>query len=161
MTRNDFESLFLPVLENAGYDLVDLKLSSQNRKMLIQIFIDHAGASGTDANSGITFDDCEKVSSILGECLDREAPELDGYLLEVSSPGIDRILKKEKDFNRFAGSQVKVKLKHPVEGTKIFYGEIIKCEDGVLYLTGNQIFRLSDTAEVRLHYSEEDIFKKK
>ena len=161
MTRNDFENLFAPVLEQAGYDLVDLKLSSQNRKMLIQVFIDHLNAEQPDANGGINFADCEKVSNILGDCLDSEHPEIDGYLLEISSPGIDRILKREKDFNRFAGATVKLKLRQPLDGTKVFYGEIIKCENGILYINGCAPFQLADIAEARLHYSDEEIFTKK
>ena len=160
MTRNEFETLFTPILERTGYDLADLKISSQNKKLLIQVFIDHLNAETADANGGINFDDCEKVSAVLGDFLDNEIPGLDGYMLEISSPGIDRILKKEKDFNRFAGSEVKIKLKSPVEGTKVFYGGIIRCENGVLYITGSQHFNLSDIAEARLHYSDEEIFKK-
>lgn len=161
MTRDDFETLFMPVLEQAGYDLVDLKLSSQNRKMLIQVFIDHLNAENSDANGGINFADCEKVSNILGDCLDKEHPEIDGYLLEISSPGIDRILKREKDFRRFAGSPVKLKLKKPLDGTKVFYGDIVKCENGILYIAGCAPFKLEDIAEARLHYSDQDIFIKK
>lgn len=160
MTRNEFETLFTPVLEENGYELVDLKLSSQNKKLLIQVFIDHLNAKSTDANGGINFDDCEKASNALGNFLDAQMPDLDGYMLEISSPGIDRILKKEKDFNRFAGSEIKIKLKAPLEGTKIFYGKIIRCENGMLYISGNQHFNLSDIAEARLHYSDEEIFKK-
>lgn len=160
MTRNEFENLFTPALENAGYELVDIKLSNQNKKMLIQVFIDRLDASGNDANGGITFSDCEKASNALGNLLDEEVPELDGYLLEISSPGIDRILRKERDFNRFAGSQVKIKLRQPLEGTKIFYGEIIRCEGEKLYLKGCPPFSLSGIAEARLHYSDEEIFKK-
>ena len=161
MEKKVFETLFTPVLEQIGYELIDLKLSNQNRKLLIQAFIDHAEATGNDANGGITFDDCEKASSALGKCLDDEMPELDGYLLEISSPGMDIILKKEKDFNRFAGSTVKVKLKKPLEGTKVFYGEILNCENGILCLAGGLNFKLTDTEEIRLHYSDEDIFKKR
>lgn len=160
MNIQEFENLFTPVLEKTGYELADLKLSSQNKKMLIQVFIDRIDATGKDANSGITFSDCEKASNALGSLLDEKMPELDGYLLEVSSPGIDRVLKKEKDFNRFSGATVKLKLKKPLEGTKIFYGEIIKCENGLLYLNGCPAFSLSDIAEARLHYSDAEIFKK-
>ena len=161
MEKKVFETLFIPVLEQISYELTDIKLANQNKKLLIQVFIDHANATGNDANGGITFDDCEKASSALGKCLDEKMPNLDGYLLEVSSPGMDRVLKKEKDFNRFAGSTVKIKLKKPLDGTKVFYGEILNCENGTLHLAGGLSFSLTDTEEIRLHYSDEEIFKKR
>ena len=59
------------------------------------------------------------------------------------------------------GSPVKLKLKKPLDGTKVFYGDIVKCENGIRYIAGCAPFKLEDIAEARLHYSDQDIFIKK
>ncbi|MEW6313846.1 MAG: ribosome maturation factor RimP [Pseudomonadota bacterium] len=109
----DLEALLDATLAGLGYELVDLEVSGKRR--LLRVFIDKAGGAG-----GIGVDDCERVSHHLTRLFAVENVDYDR--LEVSSPGLDRALKKERDFTRFAGEKVQVKLRLPLEGRKKFVG---------------------------------------
>jgi len=100
-----------------GYELVDVELS--NRGRMLRIFIDKT-AGGPQGAGGITVDDCARVSNQLARVL--EVEDIDYDRLEVSSPGLDRPLKKEADFARFAGEQARLTLRVPVEGRRNFTG---------------------------------------
>lgn len=95
------ELLITPVLDDFGYELVDLQYKKEGSSMALRIFIDKPG--------GITLDDCVAVSREVGAILEIEDPIKAGYRLEVSSPGLDRPLKKPADFERFSGQKIKVK----------------------------------------------------
>ena len=95
------EALIGPILDDFGYELVDLQYKKEGRSMALCIFIDKPG--------GITLDDCVTVSREVGAILEIEDPIKAGYRLEVSSPGLDRPLKKPADFERFAGQKIKLK----------------------------------------------------
>lgn len=109
------------VVEAAGLELVELELKGTGRNHLLRVYIDKP--------EGVTHEDCQLVSDRFGEQI--EAGNLiDGqYTLEVSSPGVERKLKKAKDFERFVGQKVKVFLKEPVEGKKFFEGALQSFED--------------------------------
>lgn len=154
MDKSKLESEVEKALDAAGFELVDLKLASHNGKPLIQVYADRAVG-------GINLDDCGKLSEDVGACLDANDFYPNGYFLEVSSPGMDRVLKKEKDFKRFAGQQIKVRLKRPVNNSRVYYGDIAGFENGQLLLTGDLKFSLEDIDEARLHPAEDEIFKKK
>ncbi|MBI5909442.1 MAG: ribosome maturation factor RimP [Betaproteobacteria bacterium] len=117
-----------------GYELVSVDLS--NRGRMLRIFIDKpaAGAQGPQGAlaSGITVDDCARVSNQLARVL--EVEEFDYDRLEVSSPGLDRPLKKEADFVRFAGEQARLALRVPVEGRRNFTGRMRAVAGGKLQL---------------------------
>jgi ribosome maturation factor RimP len=103
-----------------GYDLVDAEKSAGG---LLRVFIDHVpGASESVARQFITVDDCEKVTRQLQYVLEVEGCAYER--LEVSSPGLDRPLKKAADYARFAGEQVELTLKEPFKGRKKFSGEL-------------------------------------
>ncbi len=107
-----------------GYDLVDAEKSAGG---LLRVYIDHPAGEG-GAERFINVDDCEKVTRQLQHVL-----EVDGVLyerLEVSSPGLDRPLKKAADYARFAGEQVELTLKEPFQGRKRFEGELRPNADG-------------------------------
>jgi len=106
----DLSSLLDTTLAGLGYELVDVERSG--RGAMLRIFIDKPG--------GITVDDCASVSHHLSRVLTVENVDYDR--LEVSSPGLDRPLKKERDFERFAGQKAKVKLRVPVDGQRNFVG---------------------------------------
>ncbi|MEA3306455.1 MAG: ribosome maturation factor, partial [Elusimicrobiota bacterium] len=74
----------------------------------------------------------------------------DSYILEISSPGLDRVIKKEKDFIRFAGKKVKVKLKNPYNGSRVYREELKGFEDGRVILANELKFKMEDISEVRL-----------
>jgi len=161
MNTDELEKLMSAAAEKAGYEITDVRISAQRGKPLLQFFIDRLGSDSADANGGITLDDCGLLSDILGKALDAGGYYADGYCLEISSPGTDRVLKTERDFNRFAGAPVKIRLKTPREGTRVFYGNIDVAEKGILKLAGNLNFNLTDIDEVRLHYSDDEILRRK
>jgi ribosome maturation factor RimP len=115
------ESWIRATLESFGYELVDLESS---RSGLLRVFI--------DSPRGITVDDCARVSHHLTRAFAVEG--IDYERLEVSSPGLDRPLKRIEDYARFAGRDASVKLKLPVDGRRRFEGRLIGVEDGRIVL---------------------------
>ncbi|MCX7143167.1 MAG: ribosome maturation factor RimP [Proteobacteria bacterium] len=113
-----------------GYELVSVELS--NRGRMLRIFIDKAAEAAGAVAGGITVDDCARVSNQLARVL--EVEDVDYDRLEVSSPGLDRPLKKEADFVRFAGEQVRLSLRVPVGGRRNFIGVMRAVTDGKLEL---------------------------
>ncbi len=112
-------------VKQAGYEFVDLKYGKRGKSWFMQVF--------ADTEDGITLSDCEKLSKKLEYELDRH-PELlkHAYRLEVSSPGLDRPLKSEQDFNKFKGKKTKLKFYGPFENYRNWTGKIIEARDGKL-----------------------------
>jgi len=154
MDKSKIETEVENVLAQTGFELVDLKTASHNGKPLLQIFVDREVG-------GVLLDDCGVLSEKIGEYLDANNIYENGYFLEVSSPGVDRVVRTEKDFKRFAGQQIKVRLKRPVSGSRVFYGDIIGFENGQVLLSGDLKFSLEDIDEARLNPADEEIFKRK
>ena len=119
----DLYGLIEKTVTQLGYELADLEVS--NRGKLLRLFIDKP--------EGITIDDCVLVSNQLGNVLAVEN-DVDYDRLEVSSPGLDRALKKEADFIRFLESKASVKVRMPIEGRKNFLGVLKGVEDGDLLI---------------------------
>ena len=119
----DLYGLIEKTVTQLGYELADLEVS--NRGKLLRLFIDKP--------EGITIDDCVLVSNQLGNVLAVEN-DIDYDRLEVSSPGLDRALKKEADFIRFLESKATVKVRMPIEGRKNFLGVLKAVEDGDLLI---------------------------
>ncbi len=115
------ESWIRATLAGLGYELVDLEAS---RSGLMRVFI--------DSPRGITVDDCARVSNHLTRALAVEG--IDYERLEVSSPGLDRPLKRIEDYARFAGREATVKLKLPLDGRRRFEGRLLGVEDGRIVL---------------------------
>ena len=107
-----------PIAQNAGCYIYDVEFVKEGGVWFLRIFADKE-------EGGITLNECEVISRALSDALDREAPIEKNYYLEVSSPGLDRPLKKEKDFIRYAGYDVEIKLYKPLNGTKQLEGELI------------------------------------
>lgn len=118
----DFQALLETTLSGLGYELVDLERSGKGR--LLRIFIDKAG--------GVNVDDCAAVSHHLSRVLTVENVAYDR--LEVSSPGLDRLLRKERDFVRFTGQKARVKLRVPVDGQRNFVGVLRETRAGKVQL---------------------------
>lgn len=116
----DLYGVLEPAIVGLGYELVDLELS--NRGRMIRIFIDKPG--------GIMVDDCALVSNHVSRLLAVEM-DFDYDRLEVSSPGLDRPIKKEADFIRFSGEKIQIKLRVPVNGRKNYIG-VLQGVDGVM-----------------------------
>lgn len=136
----DVVRLVETTLTGMGYELVDFEMSGRG---LYRVFIDQP--------SGITLDDCERVSNQLTRLFAVE--NVNYERLEVSSPGLDRPLKKEADFVRFRGSKANLKLRMPLEGRRKFTGILGEVKDGVLQLEmdGEQVaIELSNLDKARL-----------
>ncbi len=118
----DLHRLVAKTLEGLGYELVDLERSAKGR--LMRVFMDKPG--------GVNLDDCAAVSQHLSRVLTVENVKYDR--LEISSPGLDRPLKSEKDFVRFAGLPARVKLRVPMEGQRNFVGVLRQTEHGKVQL---------------------------
>ena len=116
---SDLYGLIDKTVTQLGYELVDLEVS--NRGKLLRLFIDKP--------EGITIDDCVLVSNQLGNVLAVEN-DIDYDRLEVSSPGLDRVLKKEADFIKFVDAKASIKLRMPMEGRKNFVGVLKGLVDG-------------------------------
>jgi ribosome maturation factor RimP len=110
--------LELPV-EALGFELADLKFAQSGGGAVLRIFIDRSAHGET---AGVTVEDCARVSHAVGEVLDAEDPIKRRYSLEVSSPGLDRVLRKRAHFERFVGERVFVELKLPLDGRRRFAG---------------------------------------
>ncbi|MGB9886355.1 MAG: ribosome maturation factor RimP [Moorellales bacterium] len=133
--KDRLTAILEPVVEASGYELVDLEYQKESGRWVLRLFI--------DGPEGITLDDCEKVSERVGRYLDELDPIPHRYFLEVSSPGINRSLRKDKDFERFRGQPISVRTFAPVEGRRQFRGELGGLESGcVLVREGDTLWRI-------------------
>lgn len=115
-----------PIVERNNFDLVDVEYVKEGTYWYLRVFIDKAG--------GINIDDCQIVSEELSKQLDKFDPIKTAYHLEVSSPGLDRPLKSDKDFERHLGEDVEVHLYEPYEESKIHQGKLIDFFDNRLII---------------------------
>ena len=138
--------LLEPIVEANGLELVDLEFVKEGVNWYLRVYIDKKG--------GVTLDDCEVVSRTLEAKLDEKDPIEQAYILEVSSPGLDRPRKKEADFVKFQGEIIDVKLYKAVNGSKQYQGKLLGLENGMLSIeedNGNVVtFEHKDAASVRL-----------
>ena len=136
------ENIMTEILAGSDFELVDVEYVKEH-DWYLRIFVDKAG--------GIDLDDCQAISEKLSAQLDELDLISGAYILEVSSPGIDRILKKDKDFVREAGKVVDVTLYAPLDGKKNFAGELVRRDDDFLYLKDIAPLPRDKVALVRLH----------
>jgi len=122
------EELIGPTVEAMGFGLVRIEMSGMKRPRL-QIMVERRDGAG------ITVDDCADVSRAVAAVMDVEDPVRGAYILEVSSPGIDRPLVRLADFERFAGLEAKVHLKHEINGRKRLKGRLLGVSDDTVRLT--------------------------
>jgi ribosome maturation factor RimP len=128
--------LIEPVVSSLGYELVGIEFL-QGKGAILRVYIDH--------ESGIKIDDCERVSHQLSGLLDVEDVIKGRYALEVSSPGLDRPLFTLDQFQRFVGSEVRIRLVRPIEGRRNFHGVLLGIEkddaapEVVLEMDGTQV----------------------
>jgi ribosome maturation factor RimP len=132
-----------PGIRSLGYELVGVEfLTGGKGGSLLRVYIDR--------EDGISVDDCQKVSYQVSGVLDVEDPIPGHYTLEVSSPGLDRLLFRPEDFERFAGQLVKLRLMHPVEGQRKFKGRLAGMRAGnvVIEVDGSEICLPVDQIEL-------------
>ena len=133
MQKHYLQDLIEPQVEKLGFELVRVITIGQANPTL-QVMIDVA-----DGSRDITVDDCAGVSRILSDLLDEKDPIKDKYILEVSSPGLDRPLTKLKHFVRYKGYDVKIETENKVENRKRFKGKIADVDDE------NVVINMEDT----------------
>ena len=142
------EELITPILDRMKFELVDVEYVKEGGTWYLRAYIDKEG--------GITVNDCEAVAREMNEILDREDFVEDSYVFEVSSPGLGRPLKKEKDYIRSMGEEVEIRTYRAINREKEFYGILsaydentvtIKTEDGT-----EMTFEKSDIALIRLAF---------
>jgi ribosome maturation factor RimP len=109
-----------PVAEQLGLELVDVEYKKEGADWVLRCFI--------DSPNGVGIDECQHYSMALEKILDEKDPIPGSYLLEVSSPGLERPLKKETDFERFKGQMVRIKLHKALNGQKKYVGELLGYE---------------------------------
>ncbi|MDD6160899.1 MAG: ribosome maturation factor RimP [Oscillospiraceae bacterium] len=134
--------LAAPIVEQAGCTLWDVEYVKEAGEWFLRVYIDREG--------GVNIDHCEAVSRPLSDLLDEVDPIQGSYTFEVSSAGLDRILRKPEHYRLCMGQQVDVKLYRPVDGRKEYTGTLNGYEDGAVTVDG-RLFEKKDIAQVRLH----------
>lgn len=141
--RDEYEArateLIMPIVQSNNYELVDMEYVKEGSSNYLRAYIDKPG--------GITVDDCETVSRAFSDKLDEKDFISESYILEVSSPGLGRPFRKDKDFERNIGEEVELKLFKPVEHKKDFVG-LLKAFD-------------KDTVTIELEDGSETLFERR
>lgn len=140
------ETLLLPIVEQYGFELVDVEYVKEGSLWYLRAYIDKPG--------GITVDDCEAVSRAFSDILDEKDYIEDSYIFEVSSPGLGRPLKKEKDFKRSIGEEVEIRTYRAIDRQKEFIGFLKEYDEDTVTLEYDdettQTFERKDIALIRL-----------
>lgn len=142
------EQYLLPLVEKHGFELVDVEYVKEAGSWYLRAYIDKEG--------GIAVDDCEVISRTLSDWLDKEDFIDDSYILEVSSPGLGRPLKKEKDFARSIGKEVDIRLYRALNKQKDFTGFLTNYDEKTVTIEledeTEMVFERSDIALIRLAF---------
>ena len=149
MKREDYEKrteeLLTPISQDGGYEIVDVEYVREGGNRFLRAYVDKPG--------GITVDDCEAVSRVLSDRLDEEDFIEESYILEVSSPGLGRPLKKEKDYIRNMGELIEIRTYRPIDKQKEFLGVLKAYDDDTVTIEeedGSQrVFERSMIALIR------------
>ena len=140
------EELLLPIIERQGFELVDVEYVKEAGTWYLRAYIDKSG--------GITVDDCEVVSRAFSDILDEKDYIEDTYIFEVSSPGLGRPLKKEKDFARSIGEEVEIRTYRAIDRQKEFIGILVEYDKDTVTIEyedeTTQKFERNDIALIRL-----------
>ena len=139
------EEYVMPIIEENSYELVETEFIKEGSNYYLRLYIDKEG--------GFSIDDCEKVSRFLDSKLEEDDFIEKAYILEVSSPGIDRVLKKDSEYIKYKGRIVDIKLYKPINKTKEFQGELVGLIDDKIVIKENEeeiSFDKKDVATCRL-----------
>ncbi|MET3682175.1 ribosome maturation factor RimP [Alkalibacillus flavidus] len=137
------EEIVQPIVDDMNLELVDIEFVKEGKNHFLRVYVDKEG--------GVDIEDCEQVSERLSEQLDEHDPIEQAYFLEVSSPGVERKLKKREDFERFVGSYMYVKTYEPIDGDKEFWGDLIQFTDDELTL---EVKVKTQTKQVTIPYKK-------
>jgi len=147
--------LIEPTAESLGYRLWNVEYVREGADMYLRVTI--------DSDEGIDIDDCERMTRAIDPILDEADPIEDSYFLEVSSPGVERVLVTDEHFSLMAGSEVEIKLYRAVDGTKVINGILKGKEDGVITVetsAGEMKIEAKAAAKVTTVYDWQADFKK-
>lgn len=142
------EELMTPIIERMNFELVDVEYVKEGGTWYLRAYIDKEG--------GITVNDCEAVAREMNDILDREDYIEDSYVFEVSSPGLGRPLKKEKDYIRSMGKEIEIRTYRAINREKEFYGILSAYDDTTVTIEVEEgekmTFEKSDIALIRLAF---------
>ena len=124
------EEISESLVVSEGMELVDLEYRREGPRWMLRLFIDKEG--------GVTVDDCARISRELGDLLDVKDLIPQAYVLEVSSPGLNRRIRKKKDFSRFAGQKVQLLLVSPKDGRRKIVGDLVGVEGEEVVVIGTE-----------------------
>ncbi|WP_209122350.1 ribosome maturation factor RimP [Alkalihalobacillus sp. BA299] len=137
------EELVLPIVDELNLELVDIEFKKEGKNWFLRVFI--------DSENGVDIEDCGTVSERLSERLDALDPIQQAYFLEVSSPGAERPLKKEKDVYKAVGKNVHITTYEPIDGEKAFEGKLLDFDGSELKI---EMKIKTRTKEITLPYSK-------
>ena len=138
------EELLAPIVEKMGIEIYDVEYVKEGSEYYLRAYIDKEG--------GVNINDCEAVSRAFSDVLDEADPIEEAYVLEVSSPGLGRTLKKDRHLQKSIGQDVEVKLFKPLEGTKCkeFEGELIRFDEKTITIRDEEVERTFERSAVAL-----------
>lgn len=139
------EALLAPIVERFGVEIYDIEYLKEGSDWYLRVYIDKP--------EGVNINDCENVSRALSDELDREDFIQDAYILEVSSPGLGRALKKDKHLEKSLGEEVEIKTYKPIDKCKEFQGILKAYDNDTITITVNEeekIFARAEIAIIRL-----------
>lgn len=147
--ERDIEELITPILMRNRMELVDVTYRLEGGRWVLRVFMDKPG--------GVSLQDCAFITHQIEDLIEVEDIIPQRYFLEVSSPGLDRVLKKESDFQRFCGEMAKIKTREAVAGRRNFKGRIVRCEQGIVEVEdrdGKRFeFSLHEIEKARLEFN--------
>ncbi len=150
------KEIITPVIESKGLEVFGVEFGYEEGVRILRVYI--------DKSQGISIKDCEDVSIVLSAVLDANDIIKEQYYLEVSSPGLYRELRNEKDFIRFLGSRIKVKTRELVENQKVFVGKLVEYKNGIIkiLLENNKtvLLEITNIVKANLYPDDKDLFKK-
>ncbi|WP_130807041.1 ribosome maturation factor RimP [Senegalia massiliensis] len=123
-------NIVYPISQEMDFELVDLEYVKEGPYKYLRVFIDKPG--------GVSIDDCQNFSKKTSEKMDEHDPIKENYFLEVSSPGIDRPFKNDKDFKRALNKEVEVNLYKKIKNSKTFVGELIDFDENIIIINNNE-----------------------
>lgn len=141
------EAIFLPLVQEHGFELVDVEYVREGTNWYLRAYIDKEG--------GISVDDCELISRQAEPILDEQDIVSGAYILEVSSPGLTRPLKKDRDYERNLGKPVEVRTFRPVDGDKEFIGDLLRYDKDTIVLDVGQ----EDAEEITIERKNISVIK--
>lgn len=141
-------ALARPIVEDAGCELWDVEYIKEGGRWYLRIFIDN--------NDGVSTEHCEKVSRTIEPVLDEKDPIQDAYILEVSSAGLERVLKRSEHYEKSLGKKVLVSLYTPRNGSKAIEG-VLTAHDADKVTVNNERIKIKDIAKINLTFSWEEL----